>query len=246
MLAKRKPVLVVAIDQLGMGRHFGQDTEPAERIVAFERLHRVLGNRRVADAVRPVAAGDDIAIDPEHRAVLAVRHVRPLARDIVQAHIFGFEHEFKIALLRRIEHVLHHFGLPVDGDEGSGQRLEVDVAGFAVEQDRRARVRKPFAAQPSIQPEPPHRLDRDAVEHARAHAALDIVAAAPFEDHGFDAGTAQQMGQEHPGRPPAYDRNLGSQMPLPQRSRISLNCHGRPGPVPTLLKGRSAGYIRLK
>ena len=58
-----------------------------------------------------------------------------------------------------------------------------------------------------------HQLDGALLQHAGAHAALDVVAAARLQHHAIDAGAMQQQRQEQPGRTGADDPDLRAHVP---------------------------------
>ena len=61
---QRKPALVVRIDELVGGRgRLGKNPEPAERVDAFVDGQHAVRNRRTADAVKSIAAGDEVAVN---------------------------------------------------------------------------------------------------------------------------------------------------------------------------------------
>ena len=63
MLKQREAALVVGVDQLVRGRRrLRQDAEPGERIDALEDGQHARRNRRPADAMEAVAAGDEVAV----------------------------------------------------------------------------------------------------------------------------------------------------------------------------------------
>ena len=46
------------------------------------------------------------------------------------------------------------------------------------------------------------------LQHACAHAVLDVIAAARLDDDGLDALEMEQMRKQQPGRPGADDADL--------------------------------------
>ena len=52
-------------------------------------------------------------------------------------------------------------------------------------------------------------VDGALLEHAGAHAPLDVVARAQLEHDGVDPAQLEQAGEDEPGRPGSDDRDLG-------------------------------------
>ena len=86
---------------------------------------------------------------------------------------------------------------------------EVDAVPAPVEAQLEAVVDQALAMQAVGQAGLVEQVDRALLEHAGAHARLDVLAAACLEDHGRDALSRQQVGQQQPGRAGAHDPDLG-------------------------------------
>ena len=65
-----------------------------------------------------------------------------------------------------------------------------------------------FAPQPLVDAELVHQVDGALLQHAGAHATLDVVAAARLQHDAIDAGAMQQMREKQSGRPRADDGDL--------------------------------------
>ena len=63
-------------------------------------------------------------------------------------------------------------------------------------------------------------VHRALLEHARAHAMLDVVAVAALEDDGIDARAVQEVRQHEPGGPRADDADLRA--PLVRHAAVLL------------------------
>src|SRR5207302_2743447 len=88
--AERKSARVVGIDQLGADRRgFRQDAEPAERIDPLVGLDCRWVYAGAADAMKTVAAGDEVAFDLVGHAVLDVADARAVAIEIERLDIGG-------------------------------------------------------------------------------------------------------------------------------------------------------------
>ena len=65
-----------------------------------------------------------------------------------------------------------------------------------------------FAPQPLVEAQFVHQVDGALLQHAGAHAVLDVGAAARFEHDAVDAFAIEQMREEQAGRPRADDGDL--------------------------------------
>src|SRR5437764_8827048 len=83
---------MIGIDQLVIGRRrFRQDADPAERIFAIVDPERIGGNARPANAVKAVAAGDEIAIELLEFALLAKANAWPAGLELMDADVIHLE-----------------------------------------------------------------------------------------------------------------------------------------------------------
>ena len=71
-------------------RHIGQHAQPAEWIDALEHLHRRRRNAAPADAMEPIAAGDEVAGDLVRHALVRYVTRGDGSREVVQRDVFGF------------------------------------------------------------------------------------------------------------------------------------------------------------
>ena len=125
---QREAALVVRVDELVVRRrHRGQDSEPAERILARERAQDARRDRRAADAVEPVAAGDDVAFEHLPLTLVGVQDTRSLRLDLLHPDVVHLEQERSSGAEPRLDQVLHDLRLPVDGDRLARERLQVDA-----------------------------------------------------------------------------------------------------------------------
>src|SRR6185437_13111179 len=83
--AERKTARMVGIDQLMADRRrLRQDAEPAERIDPLEGFDGLWLDAGAADAMKAVAARDEVATDLVGSAVLYVSHARMIGVEIVR------------------------------------------------------------------------------------------------------------------------------------------------------------------
>ena len=103
----------------------------------------------------------------------------------------------------RADQVLHDFLLAVHHDRAAaGQRRKVDAVGpAAAEAQLDAVVRRgPRGACARRRRTRVEEIDGALLQHAGAHAMLDVIAVAVFEDDRIDARAMQQMRQHQAGR----------------------------------------------
>ena len=168
------------------------------------------GDRRAADAMKAVAARDDVAGQRVLGVALAVADRRPVAIEPFERRHLGLELDRRAVRDARRDQVLHDLLLAVDRHHLAGDQLgEMHVDQLAVaEADVDRLVDHAFAPQPLVEPELGHQVDGALLQHAGAHAIFHIGAAARFEHDAVDALAIEQMREEQPGRPRADDADL--------------------------------------
>ncbi len=156
-----------------------------------------------------VAAGDEVAFELVLSAVLAPAHARSVRLELVDADVGDVELDGPSGVETGADQVLHHFLLAVDRDRAAaGQRREVDPVSAAAEAKLDAMVQESFAGEAFADARALEELDRRMLEHARAHAMLDVVAAAVLDDDRVNALEMQQMREQEPRGPRADDADL--------------------------------------
>ncbi len=114
---ERETAFVIRVDELvERGRRVSKNTEPCVWVNALVGAQHVGRNRRARNAVKAVAARDVIAFDPLRDAAMREVNLRRVARDVVQRHVADFEIQLLFAVQCRLDHVAHHFVLPIDGN----------------------------------------------------------------------------------------------------------------------------------
>lgn len=109
----------------------------------------------------------------------------------------------------RVGEIFYDFMLRVDGDcFSAGEVREIDAMGALVEAKIHAVVHQAFALQPFAYAGFFQQVHGALFENSRAHALLHVLAAAIFEDDGFDAVEMQQMRKNQACGPGADDANL--------------------------------------
>ena len=129
--------------------------------------------------------------------------------EVVHFDVLDLEPQVATGVQPRGDEVLHDLLLAVDDDRAAGQLGEVDAVPRAVETQLGALVRHALGVHPLADAGLAQRFGGAVLEHAGAHARLDVRAVAPLEHDRLDALQVQQLGQQQPGRPGADDRHLG-------------------------------------
>ena len=155
-----------------------------------------------------IAASDVVADQFAFEACHLVAEARAIALDVVDRDVCCLPDDRTIPGKPRGNQVPGHFGLAVDGDGLAGQLAEVDTQAPAVGGDLDAVMHKPVAMQPLGDAGLFQKFDRALLQHAGAHACLDIVTRPRFEDHAVDAVQLQQAGEQKPCRSGADDADL--------------------------------------
>ena len=144
----------------------------------------------------------------------------------------GLEHDLAAGGQAGRDEVLDDLLLAVDGDRAPGQLEEVDAVAAPVEGQLDAAVGEALAVEAIGEPELAQQLDGRVLEHAGAHAVLDVGPVALLEHDAVDVARREQVGEHEPGRTGADDRHLGrrgrSPAPLepPERGQFDRRRRG--------------------
>ena len=134
----------------------------------------------------------------------------------------------------RCDQVLHDLLLPVDRDATARELAQGDAVTRSLELELEPVVGQPLLAQACPDADLRQQLDGSVLEHARADAALDVVAAAGLEHDGIDPRQVEEVRQHETGRARPHDRDLGVRRAHPSRSKRAA-C---PWPTPTHIVAR--------
>src|SRR5262245_11781630 len=203
---------VMAVDKLFRRWFgFGQNAEPAERICALVDGQRAFGNRLAADAVRSVAARDEVAGDLPLFALPPKANLRRLAVEVAHAHVLDFEEYLGAGVEPGADQILNDLGLAVDRDGApAGQLMHIDAMATPAKTQLDAVVDESLSTHPLADASFVEDVHSALLQHARPDAALDILAAAGFDHYGFDALQPQQTTEQQSRRPCPYDADLCS------------------------------------
>ena len=125
--------------------------------------------------------------------------------------IVHLKHNLPAGVQTRLHQILHHFLLRVNRNgAATGQLGQIDAMTPPAEAEPNAIVPQSFALQALAHAGFDHQVHRALLQHARAHAILDVLAAAALQNHGLDPVQMQQMGEHQPGRSGSDNTDLGS------------------------------------
>ena len=185
---------VAGIDELVADRRrLRQNAHPTKRIQPFVLACLVSGNGVPADAVKPIASGDVVALD---RAALTMKRVAQRRRSIdqiMQLHVLGFEDDRPASADSRVVQVLLDLGLAVDHHHAVDQRFEVDAEGRPGIGDRHAFVHEALTIHACTETQRSKQVTGALLDHTCPDPGLDVFARSLLDDDVVDVGSPQQM-----------------------------------------------------
>src|SRR5262245_51156216 len=191
---KSEAPFVTAIDQLFRWRFgFGQDAEPTERVGPREDGQRAVRNGLAADAVRAVAARDEIAGDLLRLPRAAEANLRRLAIEIVNAYLFDLEEDFRARIETRVDQIFDDFGLAIYRNGAPASQLaQVDSVATPAKTQLDAAMNESLPSHPLADARFVEDVHSALFQNACADTAFDVLAAAVFEHDRFNALQPQQ------------------------------------------------------
>src|SRR5437773_1570977 len=206
---KRETTLVVGINQLMLGRgRFGENADPSEWIFAMLGSERSRRNARPANAMKAVAAADEVTSEFDIAALVPEANLRRAADEIVDAHVARLEQNGSAVGEPPGDQILYDLLLAVDGHALADQLAEIDVVQGTTEREINAVVEHAFVLHARADAGFDEQVARPLLDEPGTDAALDIVAAAVFQDHTLDARAVEQMREHQPGGPCPDDTDL--------------------------------------
>ena len=120
--------LMIGVDQLLRRRwRLRENTQPSERIIPLVNGKGACGNGGAADAVKAVAAGNEIAGEFGLLSAVLEKNPRPRSRKVAHADVLDFKKDRRAAGMARVDEVLDNFALCVNRDAAPGQIREIDA-----------------------------------------------------------------------------------------------------------------------
>jgi hypothetical protein len=142
--------------------------------------------------VESVAPGDDVALDGHARAVEEKAQRRAFGLEVVQPHIAHLEEDRMTGRETDRNQVLDDLLLSVHGDAATaGERAEVDAVVATPETQPDTVVHEALATHPRTDPGGIEQVRASLLEHAGAHAVLDVRAGARLDHDRLDPLEAQ-------------------------------------------------------
>src|SRR5688572_2390032 len=166
------------------------------------------GNGGARNAVKAVAAGDEVGMDFLDFAVVVEARLGRRRIEVVKRRILHAEQDLSAGGEARGDQVLDHLVLDVDGDRPPGELGERDAVTAAGEAQIDAFVYEAFALHALADAALRQQVDRALLEHAGADGRFDLLAAARLDDNRGDAFEVQEMGKQQPGGAGAHDGDL--------------------------------------
>src|SRR5215210_159780 len=212
------------VDQLlGGGRDLGEDPEPGERVIELVEAQHPFGDRRAADAVEAVAAGDRVAAELLLHPLVCETDTRLVRVDVVQRDVVDLEEQRAAGVQPGRDQVLDHLLLAVDRDRPPlGELLEGDPVALAVEAELDALVDETLAVKPVGEAKLGEQIDCALLEDARPDPLLHVFPTAVLEHHALDPLSPEEMREDQAGRTGAHDADLGARAHLTFHALSSL------------------------
>jgi hypothetical protein len=209
---QREPAFVICVDQfLRRRRRLRQNTEPRERVHAFENRKCAVRDKAARDAVRAVASRQEIAPEFPRLAALAITNGGTRCVQSMQADVANFEMNLPVGVQPRLYQILDNLLLRVNGDGSPGSEiLKIDAMPATAETELDPVMDQPLLLQARAHPGFDHQIHRALLQHARAHPLLNVMASVRFKNYRLDALQMQQMRKHQPRRPRADYPDLGA------------------------------------
>src|SRR5207302_5004357 len=126
--------LMIGVDQLlRRGWRLREDAQPCKRIIPLVNGESPSGNGGAADAVKAVAAGDEVAGEFGLQPAVLEKNPRPRSRNVAHADFLDLKKDRRATGMARVDEVLDDFALCVNRDGAPGQIREIDAMRAAAE-----------------------------------------------------------------------------------------------------------------
>ena len=206
-------------------RRVSQHAQPAEGVNLFVFADGAARCAGPANAMKAVAAGNEIAGDLVLLNALGaggfITHAGAVGVKVMHRDLGGLINSGQTGSLARIHQVPGDFGLAIHHDLlAAGQRLHVDAVALALEEHVKTAVHQAFLVHARAHAGLVKQVHADLLQHAGTNAAEHVVGALALDQDGVYAGLVKQLPEQQTGRAAANDGYLGA-----------LNLHTELAPV---------------
>src|SRR2546421_5538905 len=201
---------MVGVNEL-VGCRWGlcQDAEPGKGIGSLIAGGRGVPEGRAGDAMRAVAAGDEVTVEGCLLAVAPVGDPGVVIVDASNRCRFGLEPDLAAVHKPLRDQVFDHFLLAIDCDAAARQLAEIDPVLLPGEAKLDAVVHQTLLGHPIADAARDQEVRRSRFEHPGADSLLDILSTARLQHDGFNTLTVEEMGEQEPGGAGPDDADLG-------------------------------------
>ena len=181
-----------------------------EAIFAFIDREHSGGNGRPADAVKAIAAGDEVAVDVALGVLATEADSGRGGIEIVNADGGCFKDDQARGTEAGFDQIFDHLLLAVHGDGASDEFGEIDAMAAVAETELDAVVNEAFTLEACAYTGFDEKGGARVFQHTGADSALNVRAAAILYHHGFDALEVKKVREEQTGGSCADDADLGA------------------------------------
>src|SRR5262245_990913 len=192
---ERKTSVMTRVDELcGRWRRRDQHSQPADLHLALETVDRAGGNRCPADAMKAVAASDEVTVQLLRTAIARERHARLTGIDIVQPYILGFKNNLSCCGLCGVNQIAENFVLSIDRNRAAiGQSLEINPMCLAGKAQVNAVMNLAFTAHPITNAACAQQIDRRLLQNTGPHRGFNSRLRPNLKDDRVHAAEMQKM-----------------------------------------------------
>src|SRR6516165_1022431 len=172
------------------------DAAPAQGINPLVGADRTRRRAFAADAMKAVAAGNEVASDLVAPAPGAIAHPRPIAGNAVHAHVLRRIDGRGAGSVSAIHEIFGDLGLAVDHHGFAGQLFEREAVPRAVDANLDAIVDEPVGMHPRADSGLVQQVHRDLFDDAGAYAAEYMLGGLPLKNDVVDAPFVEELAEQ--------------------------------------------------
>src|SRR5262245_52985094 len=156
-------------------RRISQNTQPGERIDTLIDANVALGNRWPADAMKPVATGDEITSNLAGFIVLGELYLWVLRIHVAHAHVGNFKQQRCARAHARRNEIFDDLVLPVNGNAPACQCSQVNAAAVPEDIEVDSVMEETLALKPVADAALDQEVNGGLFQHAGANAIDHII-----------------------------------------------------------------------